>query len=292
MVDGATESAGGKHGGASGRRGSESWTIVHSVALVALIVVIFVIGLVPSNRLIPGFTPPAHGLVVWLIVMVLLGICFVVIGEGTTGLWQGLLIDSRNKMSLSRLQLVLWTLLVLSALITVALFNIRNSRVEDPLRITVPSQVWGLLGISTASFVTAATIKSQKKNMNVSDDATKRTTEALKKVGDDPRKLADPQGSLVAYERPRDAGVSDLFKGDEVVSAAYLDLGKVQVFFFTLIVVFAYAAEMGALLYGTPHPIRALPDLSTGIVALLGISHAGYLTSKAVPSNPADYDRG
>ena len=266
--------------------------MLYTVALVALIVLIFVIGLVPSNGVIPGFAPPAHGLVVWLIMIVLLGLCFVVIGKGTTGLWKGLLIDPRNKMSLSRLQLVLWTLVVLSSLLTAALFNIRNSQVEDPLRITVPSQIWGLLGISTVSFVTAATIKSQKKNLNVSEDATKRTTDALRKVGDDPRKLADPQGSLVAYERPRDAGVSDLFKGDEVVAAAYLDLGKVQVFFFTLIVVFAYAAEIGALLYGTPHPIKALPDLSTGIVALLGISHAGYLTSKAVPSNPADYERG
>jgi hypothetical protein len=253
-VDGATESAGGRHSGASGKRGSESWTTLHTVALLALIVLIFVIGLIPSNRIIPGFASPAHGLVVWLIMMVLLSLCLVVIGKGTTGLWVGLLIDTRNKMSLSRLQLVLWTLVVLSAFLTVALFNIRNSQMADPLHIIVPSQVWGLLGISTASFVTAATIKSQKKNLSVSDDATQRTTEALRKVGDDPKKLADPQGALVAYERPRDAGVADLFKGDEVIAAAYLDLGKVQVFFFTLIVVFAYAAEVGALLYGTPHP--------------------------------------
>jgi hypothetical protein len=62
----------------------------------------------------------------------------------------------------------------------------------------------------------------------------------------------------------------------------------VQVFLFTLIVVFAYAAEVGAMLYST-RVISALPELSTGIVALLGISHAGYLTAKAVPSNPQDY---
>jgi hypothetical protein len=291
-VDGATESVGGKRSGASGKRGSESWTALHTVALISLIVLIFLIGLIPPNRIIPGFAAPAHGLVVWLILMVLLGFCFVVIGKGTTGVWEGLLIDTRNKMSLSRLQLILWTLVVLSAFLTVALFNIRNTQMADPLHIKVPSQVWGLLGNSTVSFVTAATIKSQKKNLSVSDEVTQRTTEALRKVGDDPKKLADPQGALVAYERPRDAGVSDLFKGDEVVAAAYLDLGKVQVFFFTLIIVFAYAAEIGALLYGAPHPIKALPDLSTGIVALLGISHAGYLTSKAVPSNPADYDRG
>lgn len=289
---GATGSAGGSRSGGSDERGSENWTTLHTVALVALIVLIFVIGLIPSNQVIPGFAAPAHGLVVWLIMLVLLCLCLVVIGKGTTGMWEGLLIDTRNKMSLSRLQLVLWTLVVLSALLTVALFNIRKDAMANPLHIEVSPQVWGLLGISTASFVTAATIKSQKKNQNVSEEATKRTTEALRKVGDDPNKLADPQGSLVAFERPRDAGVADLFKGDEVVSAAYLDLGKVQVFFFTLIVVFAYAAEVGTVLYGMQDTIRALPDLSTGIVALLGISHAGYLTSKAVPSNPADYDRG
>jgi hypothetical protein len=61
------------------------------------------------------------------------------------------------------------------------------------------------------------------------------------------------------------------------------------VFFFTLIVVFAYAAAVGAMLYGA-RAVSSLPDLSTGMVALLGISHAGYLTAKAVPSNPAHYE--
>jgi hypothetical protein len=266
------------------------WTKVHTITLVCLIVIIFVVGLIPSNQVIPGFSPPEHGLVAWLLILVLLGVCCVVIGRGTTGLWEGLLIDARNRMSLSRLQLLLWTVLVLSAFLTVAVFNIRKNPMADPLNIAVPTQVWGLLGISTTSFVTAATIKSQKKNLNATKESKEKTTAALEKVGDDPEKLADPQGALVAYEQPTDASVSDLFKGDEVISAAYLDLGKVQVFFFTLIVVFAYAAEVGAMLYST-RTVSSLPDLSTGIVALLGISHAGYLTAKAVPSNPQDYDR-
>jgi cell division protein FtsL len=267
-----------------------TWKPTHTVALLALIAAIFVVGLIPSNQVIPGFNPPEHGLVAWLVIMVLLGACCVVIGLGTTGLWRGLLIDSRNRMSLSRLQLVLWTVLVLSAFLTVAMFNIREDPMADPLNIEVPAQVWGLLGISTTSFVTAATIKSQKKNLEVTRGAKDKTTEALDKVGEDSNKLADPQGALVAYEQPENASVSDLFKGDEVISAAYFDLGKVQVFLFTLIVVFAYAAEVGAMLYST-RIISALPELSTGIVALLGISHAGYLTAKAVPSNPQDYTR-
>jgi hypothetical protein len=267
-----------------------AWKPTHTVALVVLIAAIFVVGLIPSNQVIPGFNPPEHGLVAWLVIMVLLGACCVVIGLGTTGLWRGLLIDSRNRMSLSRLQLLLWTVLVLSAFLTVAMFNIRKDPIADPLNIEVPAQVWGLLGISTTSFVTAATIKSQKKNLEVTREVKDKTTEALENVGDNSNKLADPQGALVAYEQPENASVSDLFKGDEVISAAYFDLGKVQVFLFTLIVVFAYAAEVGAMLYST-RIISALPELSTGIVALLGISHAGYLTAKAVPSNPQDYTR-
>ena len=267
-----------------------TWKPTHTVALVVLFAAIFVVGLIPSNQAIPGFNPPAHGLVAWLVIMVLLGACCVVIGLGTTGLWRGLLIDSRNRMSLSRLQLLLWTVLVLSAFLTVAMFNIREDPMADPLNIEVPAQVWGLLGISTTSFVTAATIKSQKKNLEVTKEAKDKTTAALEKVGENSNKLADPQGALVAYEQPENASVSDLFKGDEVISAAYFDLGKVQVFLFTLIVVFAYAAEVGAMLYSM-RIISALPELSTGIVALLGISHAGYLTAKAVPSNPQDYTR-
>jgi hypothetical protein len=265
-----------------------TWKPTHTVALVVLNAAIFVVGLIPSNQAIPGFNPPEHGLVAWLVIMVLLGACCVVIGLGTTGLWRGLLIDSRNRMSLSRLQLLLWTVLVLSAFLTVAMFNIREDPMADPLNIKVPAQVWGLLGISTTSFVTAATIKSQKKNLEVTREAKDKTTAALENVGDNSNKLADPQGALVAYEQPENASVSDLFKGDEVISAAYFDLGKVQVFLFTLIVVFAYAAEVGAMLYST-RTISSLPELSTGIVALLGISHAGYLTAKAVPSNPQDY---
>lgn len=69
------------------------WKRAHTAALVGLIALIFVVGLIPPNQVIPGFTAPEHGLVAWLIIVVLMMVCFVTIGHGTTGLWEGLLID-------------------------------------------------------------------------------------------------------------------------------------------------------------------------------------------------------
>jgi len=84
-----------------------------------------------------------------------------VAGHGILGLWRGLLVDERNKMSLSRLQMILWTIIVLSGFLTVALLNIR-SRQADALSITVPPQLWLLIGISTTSLIGAPLILNTK----------------------------------------------------------------------------------------------------------------------------------
>jgi len=81
---------------------------------------------------------------------------------------------------------------------------------------------------------------------------------------------------------PSSAGWGDLFKGEETGNAAQLDMGKVQMLFFTLILVLAYGIAIDALLNGTG-AVKELPILDAGIVALLGSSHAGYLANKAVP---------
>ena len=44
----------------------------------------------------------------------------VVTGRAITGYWRGILIDARNRLSLSRLQMISWTLVVLSAIATAA----------------------------------------------------------------------------------------------------------------------------------------------------------------------------
>src|SRR5215467_333008 len=64
----------------------------------------------------------------WLITLLFLVGCLAVIGMIPTGRppvrdWRGVLIDQRNRISLSRFQLVMWTLLVVSTIITEGTFN-------------------------------------------------------------------------------------------------------------------------------------------------------------------------
>ena len=50
----------------------------------------------------------------WIVVMVTLVLFIAVAGHGIQGMWRGALIDERNKISLSRLQMLTWTVVVLS----------------------------------------------------------------------------------------------------------------------------------------------------------------------------------
>jgi hypothetical protein len=82
-----------------------------------------------------------------------------------------------------------------------------------------------------------------------------------------------------------------LVRGEETGNAASLDLGKLQNLFFTVALLIAYAANLrGTLTVADTGAFAGLPELSEGLVSLLGISHAGYLTYKAVPhsSLPAE----
>jgi hypothetical protein len=81
---------------------------------------------------------------------------------------------------------------------------------------------------------------------------------------------------------------ADLFKGEEIGNAAHLDLGKIQMFYFTLVLVLAYAVMLGTMFSNITHTnptgmISDLPFLPDGMVALLGISNGGYLGHKVIP---------
>ena len=257
------------------------WRWWHTAGLVILIVV-FPVAALFSGAVLSLFSdpPPESMTPLWIGFMALMGITIVLIGHGITGVLNGFLIDPRNKMSLSRLQLVMWTIVVLPAFLAAAAFNF-GVGAEDPVDITVPPEVWGLLGISAGSLVGSGIIKSGR------DPADPAAVAQARAAAPNPpaalAALAPFRNQEVVNAQPQQARVSDLFKGELVGSVDHLEVGKVQMFFFTLLVVFAYGKDIAAGFDNASERIGSLPELSAGILALLAISHAGYLANKSVP---------
>jgi hypothetical protein len=240
----------------------------------------------------------------WSIAAVGLVVFLMSVSAGVTKNLLGFLINERNLMSLTRFQTVLWTVIILSAYFVVALARVVMN-VPDPLTIKVDPQLWALLGISLTSLVGSSMINSNKTNKKPDNQEITKTANALAANNNLPAAAvaaaaaapvaanqADPsakvifqnkQGTLYANPSMDDAGLSDMFEGDEVGNAAYIDLAKVQMFFFNIIVALSYICLLSktmAQLAIDPGKVGELPLLSQGMITLLGISHAGHLMGK------------
>jgi len=216
-------------------------------AVIAVVVLIIVLMFVLPTQFVS-----AGGLLLWTLSLILLSLSCVAIGYCIMNARLGLIIDGRKKVSLSRLQTVLWTIVVISGLLAAVVLNLAKSA-DQPLNISIPSDLWFLMGITTASLVISPIIKNEKKDLAINSNIS-------------------------------EAQLSDLFKGEEDDNKDRLDMGKVQMFYLTLIIVFAYAVQIAHLL-SADKIVEAFPLISPGMVTLLGISNAGYLAYKAVPHN-------
>lgn len=232
--------------------------------------------LIYNNRLLPA----------WCLVLISLAVFTFTCGQVVTGRKLGALIDERNVMSLSRFQIILWTLLVLSGYLVAALWNILSGQVL-PLKIEIQQELWWLMGISTASLVGSPLILNDKATKVANTSEVSNTFKLLEQQGDKDGTL-DNKGHIVVNTDIAEARWSDMFTGEEVGNAAHLDVARLQMLFFTLITAVAYAVLLGNMFSGdVSHGIMSLPVLDKSMVALIAISHAGYLTAKAVPHSQA-----
>lgn len=232
----------------------------------------------------------------WLGIVLMLMVFILVAGKGVTGVWRGAFINDLNRMSLSQIQLILWTILVLATYMTGAFANLTLG-VSNPLEIKIEESIWMLMGISTTTLIGSPLLASRKKAQSKTDIEEALAMNKLADQGRDASKL-DTEGRLLSNSNLSDAHWSDIFEAEEISRAGRLDMSKIQMFFFTLIVAIVYgsvlAGEMGPSLASCEPGVakclpklaqgfHAFPALSESMVALLGISHAGYLASKAVP---------
>jgi len=253
----------------------------------------FAIGALVVAMVLAGwFMPPGLDLVMVTLSLLLM---MIVLGLATTSRPLGILINERNLISLARFQMVVWTVLILGAYLTFALARIKamavglpsENPITDALAIQIDWHLWALMGISTTSLVGAPLILSTKKNQEPTAAATQKSAQMNHET---PADIANnKQGTLYANTHLSDARLTDMFEGDELIDTARIDLAKVQMFYFTLIAAICFFVMVFNLLIqgkamlaqGKPY-LDHLPLLPDGFVAVLGISHAGYLTSKGI----------
>ena len=280
--------------------------ITATASVVLVVSILLVAWFVPIERAFP-------------IVMVLLVLFCMMLGIIICKQPLGILISEQNVISLSRFQTVLWTVVIISGFLVIAMARIKNgvmagddsAELGDPLNIVLGKDLLGLLGITATSLVGSPLISAIKKNKRPAADAAEKTAKEMVNLNNVPDSVAKA-GAAVApnaskkfvqhtdeiaaaiernaegllYKNPTvsDANFTDMFEGNEVGNAAHVDLAKVQMFFFTMAVAIAYVVGLWDIIsteaiYGANF---TFPSVSNGLVGVLGISNFGYLAGKAV----------
>ncbi|HVN60890.1 MAG TPA: hypothetical protein VMT59_06485 [Gaiellaceae bacterium] len=243
-------------------------TVIVFVALFALLC-----GLATQLDLTRGNGSPDHlGFYAMLVLGILLLVLMVFLGFGIASRWDGILIDSRNRVTLTNFQLVVWTLVVLTAFGAVFLTNLLAGKNPiDAFDFTVPNELWLAMGISGTSYVGAKAIRNTQ-----GQKATTKTNAGSAGML--------RRGQLAVRDKPSDASWGDMFAADAFSDGMHVDISKVQMFFFTVVLAVGYLAAVVNLLINATAPVTSLPVLNQAFVIVLVLSHGGYLGRKATDS--------
>lgn len=241
----------------------------------------------------------------------------IVLGIARHGLKRGIFISETNLISLSRFQIIVWTAVILSAFFAISLERvhafwdicryfpsvvidptlIQNAtytcnctaiktglfvkNVPNPLDIGIDWTIWALMGISTTSLVGASLLLGGKANKDPAQSSVENAAQKTGELATDVNK--NRRGTVYGNPVPENSQFMDMFEGDEIGNTAYIDMAKVQMFFFTVISALAYYIMVLQMTLGeAPANIDKLPLVPAGLLWILGISHAGYLGSKGV----------
>ncbi|MBC7477824.1 MAG: hypothetical protein H7317_06980 [Pseudorhodobacter sp.] len=223
-------------------------------------------------------------------------------GYGIVGRPLGLLIDSRNRMSLTRAQFSVWLIIIMGGLTSTALFNTGfwggdMARVQEglakmsdlarndvalkdvPLMLSrlsefVPQMdaaLWALIGITAGTTILSSLMV--KNDDNATGEVTRRTR-------------------LLKNDSPDDAQLSDLVYGETVQADGVIDYSRVQTVAITGLLAAIYTGlilQAGQNLGGLTatsavefgHQVFAtMPPAGGTFLLLLGASHATLLASK------------
>jgi hypothetical protein len=204
-----------------------------------------------------------------LTMFVLLALC-ITAGKYVKGRSDGILIDERNRISLSRLQWVMWFLLIISAYYADSLFNLANGK---PFPV-INQNLLILLGLSSGTAVLSNVVTKSK--MAPSQDHP----DVVPAQAGEPGK----SGALSVKATPDEASWADLYKGEEVSNDSVVDISRLQKLVLTILLGVAFFFLLWKqFVPGVSKHELALPDLDEKFLWLLGISQAAYIAAKSTP---------
>jgi hypothetical protein len=209
---------------------------------------------------------------------------FVEAGFTIRGRALGVLIDERNRYSLSRLQMALWTILVLATLYAVLMSNVVRDGGAQALAVDLDYNLVALMGFSIGSLVAAPMALSRLADRPTSTEEVRRAGAELQSM----QKLdAAPAaaGSVLVKADPKDARLADLIRGEDVASATVVDLPRLQMLMITVLVILTYGSAIGHQLLTAGWLMKSLVVLSQTLTLLVLISHVGYIAGKLIPSS-------
>ncbi|MBB4374119.1 hypothetical protein GGD63_006948 [Bradyrhizobium sp. cir1] len=223
------------------------------------------------------------------------------VGLAKKGLWFGVLIDDRNRISMARTQQVAWTALLIGAMAIMGWFNSTGISLIDQSALhtldlfpyMVPA-LWAALGINLVatpylSDVILSSKETKKKDAAAADSQPNPPATPTLAV----RNIVTP-ASIATKRSAKEAGWTDLITGETEGTDQAIDISRVQHLVISGALLTTYLMALADALgnVGGPSIMSAIaanksiftemPGVGQGtFLGLLGISHAGYLIFKA-----------
>jgi hypothetical protein len=242
-----------------------------------------------------------------IVVLILAG------GLATRGTWFGALVDKRNRVSLSRVQMLCWTIVLLGGYVVIATFNIAllGSDIRDlslsagagneAAQATLADFVgffpnldpalWAVLGLTVAvsPFISQKILNQKPREGEPAGVDTQRVQSRSLVQG----------GPLDTRDSPADSRWSDLITGEEEANAHQVNVSRLQYLVITflllgsyLILLLRYLGSLDGtqiLIASHDHvPVfPSMPPVDGTFLGLLVLSHGSYLAFKTLPATGA-----
>ena len=208
----------------------------------------------------------------WLAVAATLTSLCAAAGILVNGRPDGIFIDDRNRMSLSRLQWVAWLVVLMSGYYTGAMLDAAAGKALPGMQV----DLFALLGIVSGSAIASSLIVDNKKTSDSSAE---------------PLQVGKPGqiGKMDANATPAEANWADLYYGEEAANRNVVDISRLQKLVITTLLLMTYARMLWAA-FGASTGARSfphMPQIDETFTGLLAASHAAYLAFKATPKTPA-----